>query len=237
MLPSRGRPGSVLFFETDRELTHQDILRLATDTSISRVGPPILKRLKDNHHAIARYLASGRTVSETAELVGLTPQRVGDLERTDPAFGELLAYYRDQVRVSGVDEAREFRGVLRNIGRGSLEAIKERLEDPEAVAAMETDTLRRLAEMALDRTDAPPRTAQTLPPPPTQITFNMGPRTLAGAQGAQGAKIIDHEELPSDSDVNMLELEFTETEEQEEQDNGNPSEDEGKPRNGNVEGG
>ena len=221
MLPSRGRPGTVLFFETDRELGHQDILRLATaGDSISRVGPPILKRLKDNHHAIARYLASGRTVSETAELVGLTPQRVGDLERTDPAFGELLAYYRDQVRVSGVDEAREFRGALRNIGRGALEALKERLEDPEAVAAMETDSLRRLAEMALDRTDAPPRTAQNLPPPPTQITFNMGPRTLVPKE-----QVIEHEPVEG-SGVKMLELEF------EEQDDGKPSEAEGKPGDG-----
>src|SRR5688572_13701509 len=110
MLPSRGRPGLAFFFEIDRELGAEDILRLATDPTIGRVGPPVIQKLKDNHHAIARYLASGRTVHETAELTGMTPQRVGDLERTDPAFGELLAYYRDQVKVAGVDEARLFQG-------------------------------------------------------------------------------------------------------------------------------
>lgn len=178
MLPSRGRPGIAFFFEVDRDLTHEDIMRLVTDPTIGKVGPPVIQKLKANHHAIARYLASGRSVSETAELTGMTPQRVGDLERTDPAFRELLAYYRDQVDVSGIDEAREFRGDLRHIGRRSLEILKEKLADDKVVAEMSVDEARRLAEMALDRTDAPPRTAQNQPPPPTQITFNMGPRRL-----------------------------------------------------------
>jgi hypothetical protein len=189
MLPKRGRPGQVLLFEVERELTPADLLRLATDSSIEKVGPPMIQRLKANHHAIARYLASGRTVIETAELTGMTPQRVGDLERTDPAFRDLLAYYRDQIDVIGVNEANEFRGNLRHIGRRSLEIIKDKLADENIVAGMSIDEARRLAEMALDRTDAPPRTAQNITPPPTHITFNMGPRKIE-------PKVIDHEGSP-----------------------------------------
>jgi hypothetical protein len=173
-------------FEFDRELTTDDIERLATDPTIGRTGPPILKQLKDHHHAIARHLASGKTVLETADLVGLTPQRVGDLQRTDPAFQNLLDYYRNQVTEAGVDEAREFRGKLRRLGRRGLEVLADRFDDEKAVAEMSTDEVRRVTEMALDRTDAPPRTAQQAPPTPTNITFNMGPRTLI-------PKTIEHE--------------------------------------------
>lgn len=185
MLPSRGRPGGLIVFELDRELTHGDIERLAIEGA-PKVGPPILQRLKDHHHAIAMYLASGRTVIETAQLTGMTPQRVGDLKNTDPAFQNLLAFYQERVKEIGTDEARRFHGKLRGISTRSLDIITERLEDENEVAKMSTDELRRLAEMGLDRTDAPPRTAQNQPPPPTQITFNMGPRTLE-------PKIIDHE--------------------------------------------
>lgn len=185
MLPSRGRPGSLIVFEVDRELTHQDVLRLAVEGA-PKVGPPILQRLKDHHHAIARYLASGRTVIETAELTGMTPQRVSDLKNTDPAFQNLLSFYQEQVGAIGSDEMRRYHGKLRGISTRSLDIITDRLDDPDQVAKMSTDEVRRLAEMGLDRTDAPPRTAQNQPPPPTQITFNMGPRTLE-------PKTIDHE--------------------------------------------
>jgi hypothetical protein len=203
MLPKRGRPGQVLLFEVERELTPTDLLRLATDPTIEKVGPPMIQRLKANHHAIARYLASGRTVLETAELTGMTPQRVGDLQRTDPAFRDLLAYYQDQVDVIGVNEASEFRGNLRHIGRRSLEIIKDKLADEKVVAEMSVDEARRLAEMALGRTDAPPRTAQNVPPAPTQITFNMGPRKI---EPGVEPKVIDHEDSPEDSPL-VLEIE------------------------------
>ncbi len=192
MLPSRGRPGALLLFDQTRELGAEDILRLATEPA-PKVGPPIIQKLKARHHAIARYLASGRTVVETAALTGLTPQRVGDLERCDPAFQNLLSYYRDQVEAAGIDEAVEYRGVLHDIGRSTLEEIQERVSDPEARAKMSVEELRRLAEMSMDRTSAPPRTAQSTPPTPTKITFNMGPRTLV-PQGTPG-EIIDGESV------------------------------------------
>lgn len=190
MLPSRGRPGALLVFEIDRELTHQDVLRLAVEGA-PKVGPPILQKLKDHHHAIARYLASGRSVVETAELTGMTPQRVGDLQRLDPAFQNLLSFYQEQVGAIGTDEARQFRGKLRGISTRSLDIITERLDDPDQVEKLSTDELRRLAEMGLDRTDAPPRTAQTTPPTPTQITFNMGPRTIEPKE----LKVVEGEEV------------------------------------------
>lgn len=201
MLPARGRPGQTILFEIERELKLEDILRLATDENLLRVGPPTIQKISDNHHAIARHLASGKTVLETADLCGMSAQRVGDLARTDPAFRNLLAFYRDQVQVSGIDEAQTTFGDLRFIGRASREEIKRRLEDPSALKEMDIDQLRRLNEMSMDRTDAPPRTAQNQPTAPTHITFNMGPRKIE-------PKIIDQN--PSESPV--LEIEFEENE-------------------------
>lgn len=192
MLPSRGRPGLAIMMEIDRPLTAEDIMRLATDPNLPKTSAPILQTLKDRHHAIARYLASGRTVVETAALCGLTPQRVSDLERNDPAFRHLLGFYRSQIVSSGIDEAQEFRGKLRDIGRMALEELQDRLVDDKARKEMDVDQLRRTAEMALDRTDAPPRTAQATPPAPTHITFNMGPRTL----GPKTIEINERSENP-----------------------------------------
>lgn len=178
MLPSRGRTGQSILFEPVGSLTAKDLLRLATDPTIPKVGPPAIKKWRDRHHAIARHLASGRTVVETAALTGVTAQRVGDLERTDPAFGQLLDYYREQIRVSSVDDAQEFQGKWRDIGRAALETIQERLEDDELRAKMSVEELRRLASDASDRTVAPPKTAQPVVSTPTHITFNMGSRKL-----------------------------------------------------------
>lgn len=187
MLPARGRPGKVLLMEVERELTSADILRLATAPA-PKVGTPTVQKLAARHHRIAILLASGRTRFEVAMAVGLTPQRVGDLQNTDPAFRELLAYYEAQVKDISLDEAQEFHGRLTDVSRTSLEEIQERLADPEQRKKMTIGELRQLTEMALDRTTNPPKTAQ--PPIPTvnKITFNMGPR----AKEVQ-AKVIDQE--------------------------------------------
>ncbi len=195
MLPSRGRPGTVLLMEVERELTSADILRLATDPSLGRIGPPTVQRFKDRHHRIAILLASGKSVVEVAQATGVTPQRVGDLERTDPAFQELLTHYRGQIADLSLDEAVEFHGKLTDISRGALEEIQLRVETDDLRAKMSIEELRRLAEMGLDRTTNPPRTAQPATQAPTRITFNMGPRKIE-------SKIIDQD---------GSEIEFTET--------------------------
>lgn len=178
MLPSRGRPGVAMIMEVERELTGEDIQRLALDPTIGRIAPPIVQRLRDRHHAIARLLASGRTVTQTALACGVTPQRVSDLERTDPAFQQLVADYRLQVNDSMIDEAQEFHGKLVDIQRGALGEIQDRLADDGLRTKMSIEELRKLSEMGLDRTTNPPKTAQPTSITPHKITFNMGPRKL-----------------------------------------------------------
>lgn len=189
MLPARGRPGTVLLMEVERELTASDIERLALDPTIGRIGPPTIQRWRDRHHRVAILLASGKTVTETAQLCGLTPQRVGDLERTDPAFRELIENYRGQVTDSMLDEAQEFQGRWRDIGRGALGEIQDRLDDPNTRAKMSIEELRRLAADSSDRTVAPTKTAQPVVTSPTKITFNMGPRKLTPVIDGEATEI------------------------------------------------
>jgi hypothetical protein len=178
MLPSRGRPGLAMLMTVKRELTPLDLLRLATDPTAPRVSAPVLQKLRASHHMAARLLASGKTVRETATIVGYTPQRVSDLREQDPAFRELVAQYQNQITEIDVDEIQEFQGRLKDAARGALEEIQDRLEDDKRRADIPTSELRQIVTMGADRTIAPPKVAQQAQTLPTKITFNMGTRDI-----------------------------------------------------------
>lgn len=178
MLPSRGRPGLAMLMTVKRELTPMDLLRLATDPTVPRVSAPVLQKLRASHHMAARLLASGKTVQETALVVGYTPQRVSDLQQQDPAFRELVAQYQNQIADLDIDEIQEFQGRLKDAARGALEEIQDRLEDDKRRADIPTSELRQIVTMGADRTIAPPKVAQQAQTLPTKITFNMGTRDI-----------------------------------------------------------
>jgi|SRR5579864_3249347 len=194
MLPSRGRPGLTLLMSVKRELTGEDLLRLGMEDT-PRVGPPVLQRLRASHHAAARYLANGKTIRETAFLVGRTPQRIGDLTR-DPTFQELMAYYQTQRTEVDIQTQTRIQAELIEIAELSRDEILDRLEDPKKRAEIPTGELRQLMGDALTRTIAPPKVAQTNVAVPTQITFNVGTRDIRPKDA--DPKIIDHEDPNSE---------------------------------------
>lgn len=177
-LPRRGRPGLVLNMIVERELTPLDLIDLQIRDDFPKIGTAPIQRLKSSHHAVARHLASGRTVQETALLTGYTPQRVSDLG-LDPAFQDLLAYYEIQVDEIGIDDAQRFQLKLKDVGEAALDLIDDRVNDPVKSATIPIGELRQIVTMAADRTVAPPKQAQTATVIPAKITFNMGPREIA----------------------------------------------------------
>jgi hypothetical protein len=192
LLPRAGAPAKRLLLSVERELTHQDIFDLATgETEVPKTAPPTIQRLKATHHAAARFLAAGKNVTETAILVGRTPQRIGDLTR-DPAFQELMAYYKDQVDEVGIDDAQRIKQKLLDVAEESLDEMTDRLEDPEKRRTIPFGELRQAVALGADRTVAPPKTAQPTTVVPAKITFNIGTRDIRPKDG-EGTITIEQE--------------------------------------------
>lgn len=99
---------------------------------------------------MARLYAEGKRDVEVSAIMGYSPAYLCNI-RQDPAFGELVEYYKTQV-------AEVFLSVherLATVAMGAVEELQERLEDkPEGFANRE---LMELAEMGLDRTGYGPK--------------------------------------------------------------------------------
>jgi hypothetical protein len=91
---TRGRAAKPIEASLVRELDHADMVLLATEKGSK---PSAVKRLTDRHHALARNIASGMSVTEAALFQGYTISRVSILQ-SDPAFKELLAFYREEAQ-------------------------------------------------------------------------------------------------------------------------------------------
>lgn len=130
-----------------RELARSD-LALLNETR----PKPQLQSLRDNHHRVARALASGLMNTQVAALCGLTVSRVSQL-LADPAFNELVAHYRALITADWTeaqDTVTEFLGSVRTKSLAML-------EDKLCAAAdnnefLPTRELVAMAELGLDRT-------------------------------------------------------------------------------------
>lgn len=113
-----------------------------------------LKNLRQRHHAAARHLADGKSVTEVALIVGLTPQRITQLQ-VDPAFADLVEYKRKNLEEEVVD----FRRQLANVGTDALIELQDRMEsEPEKFT---NAMLLELAKTTADRTGHGPSTTTT----------------------------------------------------------------------------
>lgn len=130
-----------------RELARED-LALLNETR----PKPQLQSLRDNHHRVARAVASGISNGQAAALCGITIGRVSQL-RQDPAFNELVAHYRGLLTadwIEGTDTVTEFLGSVRT---KSLAMLEDKLcAASENNEFLPTRELVAMAELGLDRT-------------------------------------------------------------------------------------
>lgn len=75
-----------------RELQRDELVRLHE----KRAKIPLVTRLRDSHHRIARLFASGLRPAEVAERSGYSYNTICNYHG-DPAFQELIAHYRKMV--------------------------------------------------------------------------------------------------------------------------------------------
>lgn len=108
----------------------------------------LLTALRTSHHKLAQLLASDVSAADAAMMTGRSVSSITQLQR-DPAFVELLAYYRDQ------QSGREFDAYERLVmlGGTAIDVLQERIEtQPDKFTNNE---LRQIVESTMDRSAAP----------------------------------------------------------------------------------
>lgn len=150
--PSRGRRAAQVEMTILRELGEEDVKALTTGPKLGIAQSPLTK-LRNSHHMLARLLGEGKSCAECSLLTGYVPSRISILQN-DPAFKDLVEYYRTQVDAQYIDvHAR-----LASLGLSTIDELAERLEnDPDQFANKD---LMALAELTLDRAGHGP-TAKT----------------------------------------------------------------------------
>lgn len=153
---TRGRAAKSVVFAEVRSLEASDLALLAEEKGSK--APP-LKRLGDRHHALARCLASGMSERDAAIACGYVQSRVSVL-KSDPAFQELLAFYREDT-----DRAyRDMHERLAGLSRDAVDELHSRLEEDMVAEEKKISVghLLEIAKMGADRTGHGPSSSQTV---------------------------------------------------------------------------
>lgn len=162
-----------------RALTRADLIHLQQPST-----RPRLQKLRDSHHVVARLLASGMGVAETAAASGYAANRVSIL-RSDPAFVELIAKYRAEDTAAWRAARDDFYETIFSNGHKAARMIADQLDD-----ADETDTplpLNRLLAITADSADRVGYTKKT-----TNFNVNVDfAAKLEAARSRARAGVID----------------------------------------------
>lgn len=139
--------------EIVREITSDDLPVLADQLVTKSWSAPRptnqISVLRTSHHMLAQLVATGMATSEAAFLCGRSVSSVNSLCEDDPAFRELLAYYREQ------QTERDFNAYDRLVmlGATAMDVLQERIEqNPERFGNTE---LIKVIESTMDRSAAP----------------------------------------------------------------------------------
>lgn len=143
---TKGRAAKAATAVFVRDLTPSDLALLASERAVQ---PPLIKRLRERHHALARCLALGMTDTEALAVTGYDHSRLSIL-RNDPTFQGLVADYKS------LGDARlgDFVDRTVTLSLTAVENLQEMLENEEAPlpASMQLE----IAKFAADRTGHAP---------------------------------------------------------------------------------
>jgi len=138
-----------------RDLTADDIKSLSTRAAYGSQPGTLIQKLRAPHHTLARLVAEGKSHPECSVITGYGVEYVSMLER-DPAFRELVAYYKEQVSAAYINVHER----LAVLGATAMEILQERLTDDKQVEKMSVGALREIMNDALDRSVAPSKVNQ-----------------------------------------------------------------------------
>ena len=129
-----------------REVTRADLAHLQTPRP-----PRHIQTLRDNHHRVARAIASGMSNTDVAATCGISINRVS-MYKADPAMTELIAHYRALITAEWVQQDTVIEYMKTNAIKAQA-MISDKLD--EAIEKNEYLPIRDLAvisELGFDRT-------------------------------------------------------------------------------------
>lgn len=177
--PGKGRRPAPLDYLVTRELGAEDVVKL-WELPAERVTP--LKKLRYNHHLLAKAVASGKSLMECSAITGLTGARISVI-KNDPAFMELVSFYAEELHEVFVDvHAR-----MASLGTSVLEELQERFED-----APDKFSKKELMELFTTMADRSIPTAKG-GPKAQQASLGLGPNGgLALQINFVGSDVTEH---------------------------------------------
>jgi len=148
---THGRAAKPLSATVLRELEPSDLQLLGQEKG--SVPSPI-KRLSERHHALARNLAMGMDHRQASAIANYSESRISIL-LSDPAFKELLEFYRLPYEETSRDIAQQFAELTKDANE---ELIQRLAEEPEKFTVGQ---LMEVSKMGADRTGFGPQSSST----------------------------------------------------------------------------
>lgn len=135
LTPTKGRPKAHIAVYL-RDLNEADVEELKTPVKSNPIAP--IQEMKHKHHLLARLVAEGTAYVEVSRITGYTPEYVGRIAREDPAFRELVAYYKSQTELAYLD----VHSRLATLGITTIEELQHRMDEhPERFSNREATEL------------------------------------------------------------------------------------------------
>lgn len=163
-----------------RELNASDLALLATERTLpSQATMPVVVRLRERHHHLARVLATGATHTEASAITGYEPARISVLLNS-PSFKGLVEDYRRLENAAMAD----FMERATNLSLTAIDTLQDDLErETETGESYLPASMRlELAKFAADRTGHAP----------VQKTFNVNANVDMGSRLAAARKRLQN---------------------------------------------
>jgi hypothetical protein len=170
-----GRPAKPPDVEIIGEVTDADIELLETPRPPQAASPGV--KLKDRHHSVARLLAAGHKPWEVCAMTGYSASHLSLLQG-DPAFEDLLSFYRKHADAAGAD----LPGRVRDTAALAVTRMAERLESEEM---LDFGELTKATRDLLDRAGHSPKTTKEV-----NITIGLAERVEQARQRAIAARQV-----------------------------------------------
>jgi hypothetical protein len=130
-----------------RPLTRADLTHLTVKRE-----PQTLANLRDNHHRIARAVASGMSNADVAQACGVSISRVSTL-RADPTFRELVAHKRSMIDVEWAASADPVVEIMKTNAMKAAAMLSDKIDEAaEKNEYLPTRDLVAIQEFGFDRT-------------------------------------------------------------------------------------
>ncbi len=113
------------------------VRELTPDEAGQSNQPRLLVRLRDSHHQVARLIAAGLRTQDVSRMTGYSISRLSWLQSQDPAFRELVEFYRQDRHDAEMDVEARLRMVALDAVQHFHETLTERPDEITPALALE----------------------------------------------------------------------------------------------------